>query len=150
MELVEVTKKTKAEWLTQVVRLEKKSFSKSDSLGHHLVTEAMKPHNTLVLAMGIPDTAVYGYILFRRHGAEGHIDRIAVAEHQRRRGVGRLLLQSAIATLQTKRAVKLVLEAETVNVGAIALYESQGFEPTTIRLDYYKPGRHALLLELKL
>ncbi|KAG1690452.1 hypothetical protein DVH05_028127 [Phytophthora capsici] len=81
---------------------------------------------------------------------EGHVDRIAVAQTHRRQGVGRRLLQAAIATLQTNRALKLVLEADTVNVGAIALYESQGFERTTVRVDYYKPGRDALLLELQL
>ncbi|KAG1695715.1 hypothetical protein DVH05_019454 [Phytophthora capsici] len=148
MELVEVTKKTRVEWLTQAVRLEKKSFSKSDSLGQRLVEEGMKPHNTLVLA--VQDAAVHGYILFRRNGVEGHVDRIAVAQNHRRQGVGRRLLQAAIATLQTNRALKLVLEADTVNVGAIALYESQGFERTTVRVDYYKPGRDALLLELQL
>ncbi|KAG1690451.1 hypothetical protein DVH05_028127 [Phytophthora capsici] len=108
----------------------------------------MKPHNTLVLA--VQDAAVHGYILFRRNGVEGHVDRIAVAQTHRRQGVGRRLLQAAIATLQTNRALKLVLEADTVNVGAIALYESQGFERTTVRVDYYKPGRDALLLELQL
>eukprot|EP00644_Phytophthora_capsici_P015859 jgi/Phyca11/10388/fgenesh1_pm.PHYCAscaffold_49_\ len=127
MELVEVTKKTRVEWLTQAVRLEKK-------------------HNTLVLA--VQAAAVHGYILFRRNGVEGHVDRIAVAQNHRRQGVGRRLLQAAIATLQTNRS--LVLEADTVNVGAIALYESQGFERTTVRVDYYKPGRDALLLELQL
>lgn len=41
----------------------------------------------------------------------------------------------------------LLLEADTANVGAIALYESQGFARTAIRADYYKPGRDALLME---
>ncbi|EGZ27235.1 hypothetical protein PHYSODRAFT_420829, partial [Phytophthora sojae] len=131
VELVVVTKKTKAEWLAQAVRLEKK-------------------HNTLVLA--VDGGGVHGYILFRRNGTEGHIDRIAVAESQRRRGLGRRLLQLAIATLRTNRCVAamLLLEADTANVGAIALYESQGFARTAIRADYYKPGRDALLMELKL
>ncbi|EEY58474.1 uncharacterized protein PITG_01143 [Phytophthora infestans T30-4] len=128
MELVEVTKKTQTKWLAQAVRLEKK-------------------HNTLVLAVGTQDSIVLGYILFRRNGAEGHIDRIAVTEYQRRQGVGRRLLQAAITVLQSKR---LVLEADTGNLGAIALYESQGFTRTTVRADYYKPGHHALLMELKL
>ncbi|KAG6622643.1 Ribosomal-protein-alanine acetyltransferase [Phytophthora cinnamomi] len=148
MQLVAATKKTKAQWLAQAVRLEKKSFSKSDSLGQRLVEEAMKPHNTLVLA--VADGAVHGYILFRRNGTEGHIDRIVVAEPQRRRGVGRSLLQFAVATLRTNRAAVLLLEADTANAGAIALYDSQGFARTAVRADYYKPGRDALLMELKL
>ncbi|KAG2800422.1 hypothetical protein PC113_g24708, partial [Phytophthora cactorum] len=150
MELVEVTKKTRGEWLAQAVRLEKKSFSKSDSLGQRLVEEAMKSHNTLILAVGTQDASVHAYVLFRRNGGEGHIDRIAVAEHQQRQGIGRCLLQAAITALQKNRALKLVLEADTANLGAIALYESQGFMRTTVRTDYYKPGRDALLLELKL
>ncbi|RLN57027.1 hypothetical protein BBJ29_001358 [Phytophthora kernoviae] len=107
VELVEVTKKTRAAWLMQAVRLERKCFSKNDSLGERLVQEAMKPHNTLVLAVGTQDEAVLG------------------------------------ATL-------LVLEADTDNVGAIALYTSQGFKRTTIRIDYYRAGRDALLMELRL
>ncbi|ETM50563.1 hypothetical protein L914_05423 [Phytophthora nicotianae] len=150
MELVEVTKKTRDEWLAQAVRLERKSFSKSDSLGQRLVEEAMKPHNTLVLAVGTQDATVHGYILFRRNGAEGHIDRIAVAQHQRRQGVGRRLLQTAITVLQKKRAMMLLLEADTANLAALSLYDSQGFIRTIVRVDYYKPGRHAQLMELEL
>uniref|UniRef100_M4BRB7 N-acetyltransferase domain-containing protein n=1 Tax=Hyaloperonospora arabidopsidis (strain Emoy2) TaxID=559515 RepID=M4BRB7_HYAAE len=94
--------------------------------------------------------SVVGYILFRRNGAEGHIDRIAVDEHQRRKGLARSLLQSAIAALRTNRAMTLVLEVDTTNKGAIALYESQGFKRTTVRIDYYKSGCDALLMELRL
>ncbi|KAG7386668.1 hypothetical protein PHYPSEUDO_015452 [Phytophthora pseudosyringae] len=189
MELVEATKKTRDEWLTQAVRLEKKCERGSGApnlqrlrLGRcsvgdrqrrrvercamplhphvlpvcllfsyqELRQERQPRHNTLVLAVGTQDAAVLGYILFRRNGTEGHIDRIAVVERQRRQGLGRRLLQRAIETLQTSRALKLVLEVDTANAGAIALYESQGFERTTIRPDYYKSGRDALLLELKL
>ena len=44
----------------------------------------------------------------------------------------------------------LVLEVDTTNKGAIALYESQGFKRTTVRIDYYKSGCDALLMELRL
>ncbi|ETP48638.1 hypothetical protein, variant 8 [Phytophthora nicotianae P10297] len=91
----------------------------------------MKPHNTLVLAVGTQDATVHGYILFRRNGAEGHIDRIAVAQHQRRQGVGRLLLQTAITVLQKKRAMMLLLEADTANL-AVRL---TGIHP------HYRPRR---------
>ncbi|ETP48635.1 hypothetical protein, variant 5 [Phytophthora nicotianae P10297] len=100
---------------------------------------AVDRHNTLVLAVGTQDATVHGYILFRRNGAEGHIDRIAVAQHQRRQGVGRLLLQTAITVLQKKRRTQQTW-----------LYDSQGFIRTIVRVDYYKPGRHAQLMELEL
>ena len=48
------------------------------------------------------------------------------------------------------RATTFVLEVDTTNEGAIALYESQGFKRTTVRADYYKPGHDALLMELRL
>jgi ribosomal-protein-alanine N-acetyltransferase len=48
-----------------------------------------------------------------------------------------------------RRATALLLEADTANVGAIALYESQGFQRTVVRANYYKPGHDALLLELR-
>ncbi|ETM50564.1 hypothetical protein, variant 1 [Phytophthora nicotianae] len=129
---------------------------------------AVDRHNTLVLAVGTQDATVHGYILFRRNGAEGHIDRIAVAQHQRRQGVGRRLLQTAITVLQKKRfaqtlccvdlfrtnlirrAMMLLLEADTANLAALSLYDSQGFIRTIVRVDYYKPGRHAQLMELEL
>ncbi|CAI5722950.1 unnamed protein product [Hyaloperonospora brassicae] len=135
MELVKATKKTKAEWLAQTVRLEKN-------------------HNTLFMAMDTSNAIVLGYVLFRRNGTEGHVDRIAVAEHHRRQGLARYLLQSAIATLRTnryvQRATTFVLEVDTTNEGAIALYESHGFKRTSVRADYYKPGHDALLMELRL
>ena len=69
---------------------------------------------------------------------------IAVAEHCRRRGIARMLVEELIRRLD---AYQLSLEVRASNSPAIALYESLGFTQVGLRKNYYrKPKEDALIL----
>ena len=58
--------------------------------------------------------------------------RMTVREDVRGHGVGRMLLEHAVATAREMRAPKLVLETSTKLESAVHLYQSVGFERITL------------------
>jgi ribosomal-protein-alanine N-acetyltransferase len=68
---------------------------------------------------------------------EAHIITIAVREAYRRRGIGELLLISAIEEATRLNAQIMTLEVRVSNYPAQALYEKYGFKKTGIRRGYY-------------
>lgn len=79
-------------------------------------------------------------------GPVGHIKDLGVHPDHRRQGIGRLLLDRALARLQDAGAVRTTLEVRASNAPAIALYRSTGFEPWRNRAGYYPDGEDALVM----
>lgn len=80
----------------------------------------------------------------------GHIITIDVAENQRRRGVGKLLLDALLGRCREAQAIRLRLEVAVDNDGAIAFYERLGFSRTGRIPGYYLGRLDALTMELNL
>lgn len=68
---------------------------------------------------------------------EATLFNIAVDPAWQRKGLGRQLLEHLIRELEAREVLTLWLEVRASNVGAIALYESLGFNEATIRRNYY-------------
>lgn len=68
---------------------------------------------------------------------EATLFNIAVDPAWQRRGFGKQLLEHLIAELEARGVLTLWLEVRASNKGAIALYESLGFNEATIRRNYY-------------
>ncbi len=68
---------------------------------------------------------------------EAHIVTFGVRESHRRRGVGELLLISAIELAQAEGQAMVTLECRVSNEPALALYEKYGFERVGLRPRYY-------------
>jgi ribosomal-protein-alanine N-acetyltransferase len=82
-------------------------------------------------------------------GDEVHIANLAVAEAQRRLGLGRRLLAHILKRAVDKGAVSATLEVRASNLAAQALYASFGFAQVGRRKNYYSDNREdALLLQL--
>jgi len=81
---------------------------------------------------------------------EGRIASIAVLRHLREQGIGSGLLAECEKTLGNYRLAKYVLEVETTNIPAIALYLHRGYEITGLLKEYYGLGRDAYTMEKKL
>ena len=102
----------------------------------------------------VVDTAagVGGYAVLSMGAGEAHVLNLCMAEHLRRRGVGRgLLLLGAPPRAQGIRDA--FLEVRRSNKGAIALYHELGFECVGQRRGYYQAheGREdALVYRLEL
>jgi ribosomal protein S18 acetylase RimI-like enzyme len=63
-----------------------------------------------------------------------YVDTMGVSSGTRRRGVGRALLDEALAWGRSRGATEVVLDVYDFNRGAIAFYEAAGFTPLLRRM----------------
>ena len=94
--------------------------------------------------------ACLGYYVVMQVVDELHVLNLAVAPAQRRRGLGRRLLEHALAGARERGAVRALLEVRVSNAPAIALYRAEGFTDLAVRHAYYPAdgGREdALIME---
>lgn len=68
-------------------------------------------------------------------GLEAELEDVFVAERMRGRGVGRSLLEAAVARAQALGCCQLGLQTNERNVAAVALYEQAGFTAERSRWD---------------
>ena len=117
-----------------VGQLEKQCFS--DTWSEKLLMDGLNSKwDTFWVA--VLDDAVIGYSNLRVLSGEGELERIAVAQDQRRLGIGRKLME-AMEDFATQNQVKAVtLEVRSQNTAALNLYKSYGFEEAGIRRRYY-------------
>ena len=72
---------------------------------------------------------------------EAHIVTVAVRESHRRRGMGELLLISAIELARERGQGLITLECRVTNHAALAMYEKYGFQQVGLRPRYYSDNR---------
>jgi ribosomal-protein-alanine N-acetyltransferase len=87
-----------------------------------------------------------GFALALRSADQAELLSLAVVPSQRRRGLGRKLLDALLAALRADGAAQLYLEVRCSNQPALALYTSSGFEVAGRRARYYRDGEDALTL----
>ncbi|KAI8872209.1 acyl-CoA N-acyltransferase [Ramicandelaber brevisporus] len=78
----------------------------------------------------------------------GYIAMLAVEKHMRGHGIGKKLVKRAIDSMIADGADEIVLETETKNVAALALYEGLGFVRDKRLHSYYIGGTDAYRLKL--
>ena len=88
-----------------------------------------------------------GYLLARRVLDELQVSSVAVAPGRRGRGVGRALLEAALAREGARGLRVATLEVRAGSEAALALYRAAGFEVVGRRPRYYRGGEDALLLD---
>lgn len=89
-----------------------------------------------------------GLVLVRCVADEAEILTIGAAVQ--RQGIGRALLEAAIAHVKKQHVVILHLEVAASNVAALGLYATLGFQQTGTRPKYYPDGGDALILRLRI
>jgi ribosomal-protein-alanine N-acetyltransferase len=77
---------------------------------------------------------------------ECHVVTVAVREARRRRGIGELLVISAIEMALKKEQEVLTLECRVSNTGAQALYEKYDFHTAGVRKRYYTDNNEDALV----
>lgn len=91
--------------------------------------------------------AILGLVAFRVVAAEAEILNVAVSLEFRRQGIGRLLIDYALAEARSAGAKHAFLEVRESNVAARGLYARLGFSEAGRRRGYYRnPVEDALLL----
>ena len=99
-------------------------------------------------APGDPGRGVLAYCSFQNVVDEMHIHNLAVAPAVQGRGLGRRLLELALALGARRGAERALLEVRQSNWAALRLYRSLGFHGVAVRRGYYThPSEDALILE---
>jgi [ribosomal protein S18]-alanine N-acetyltransferase len=94
---------------------------------------------------------IVGFIVARQLADEIHINNVAVKPEFRGRGIGRMLMKTALDWGRAKHARQAVLEVRAGNGSAHQLYRACGFEVIGRRRRYYKsPVEDALLMAVSL
>jgi len=123
------------------------SFSPWSERQFAIVCSSTSGYRETALVVDEDDT-LHGFVVLSQVLDEGAIHNIAVPRAQQRRGLGGLLLESAVTKLQAAGARLCLLEVRRSNKAARRLYESNGFGLDGIRKNYYptRDGREDALL----
>ena len=119
--------------------------------------ELQSASNSLMLVARVANAtneaerAIVGFIVARELADEIHINNVAVKPGFRGRGIGRMLMKTALAWGRDRHARQAVLEVRAGNDPAHQLYRGCGFEVIGRRRRYYKsPVEDALLMAVSL
>jgi [ribosomal protein S18]-alanine N-acetyltransferase len=105
---------------------------------------------TVACAPSAGGDTVLGYVVIWLVADEAELANLAVAPERRREGIGRYLLDAAMAEALAGGAKSLYLEVRESNVAARALYGGRGFLAVGRRTAYYRnPTEDALLLRYR-
>ncbi|KAJ2813698.1 N-alpha-acetyltransferase 30 [Coemansia furcata] len=80
--------------------------------------------------------------------SRGYIGMVAVGKAFRKQGIGSTLVLRALEAMRERGANEVILEAETENAGALALYEALGFVRDKRLYRYYLGGTDAFRLKM--
>lgn len=104
----------------------------AESVNHLAVRLGARVQSRSLYLVAADEGRVVGWLELHRAPAERleHVAilTLAVAPNARRRGVGRALMRAAYAWCRRVGALKVSLNVRASNRGAVALYESEGFE----------------------
>jgi putative acetyltransferase len=105
---------------------------------------ALKRHPDAAVFVADDDGAIVGRLSIARdpHSASRHVADLGlmVAATHRRRGIGRALLEQAVAWARDAGVRKIELHVFPWNEPAIRLYEDFGFEREGLRRGHYRRG----------
>lgn len=111
--------------------------------------------STILVAVepGLPDgrDTIVGFLIYWLVHDEVHVLNVAVAPDLRRRGIGRALLEEALARGKASGAALATLEVRRSNTAALGLYTALGFRAVGVRPNYYVDEREdAIVMVLDL
>ncbi len=132
--------------LDAIVALEAESFTNPWSR-ETLQWELHNSDVTFVYVLRGDDGQIMAFCVCWIVFEELHINTLAVAPAERRRGHATRLLRHVMAEAASRRAIRATLEVRASNAAALALYERLGFRVAATRPRYYsQPEEDALIL----
>ncbi|MDX6374342.1 MAG: [ribosomal protein S18]-alanine N-acetyltransferase [Nocardioidaceae bacterium] len=126
--------------------------SEADNLGadawsHALVEEGVAGRLPTVRYLVVEEELrVVGHAVASLAGDIAELQRIAVAEDRRRRGLAGALLDAVVALAVDSGADRLLLEVREDNAAALGFYATHGFVEVDRRRRYYRDGGTAVVL----
>ena len=93
----------------------------------------------------------HGFSNFKKLGfvKKGHVVSVAVLNEQRRKGIGRGLVEEVLIGVKSKKCEELHLEVRCSNTDAVRLYEEMGFIIKQRLNVYYRDGEDAYLMAIE-
>lgn len=89
---------------------------------------------------------IVGYLFAMWFFDEMHVNKIAVDESERRKGIADALMDRCFAFARQQRIRLISLEVRQSNAGAQEFYRHLHFEPTYVRPRYYPDGEAAVVM----
>lgn len=80
---------------------------------------------------------IVGFMIYELHKTRLHILNFAVADGERRRGVGRQLMEKLIGKLSAQRRTRISLEVRESNLAAQVFFRAVGFKATSVLHGFY-------------
>lgn len=145
-------RRASADDLDAIMAIEDATFAGDAWSRASMRAELAGPHSYYLVATA-PEGAVEGYagLMAPRGAGQADIQTIAVVGTARRRGLGRVLVQSLVTEARRRGASEVFLEVRADNPGAQQLYRALGFEQIAVRPHYYQPDDvDALVMSLEL
>ncbi|KAL2832000.1 acyl-CoA N-acyltransferase [Aspergillus cavernicola] len=140
------------EILTQITRVEKKTFPASEAFPFGEELWRKKPNTRVIYvtrtSQGIQP--LIAYALYVRQKGVAFLHKVCVAEPFRRKGVGVQLLKYLRTRLQKEGCQYVHLWVDKAREPARSLYMQSGFEEHEELLDYYSLGRTGIKMILDL
>jgi ribosomal-protein-alanine N-acetyltransferase len=128
--------------LPGVMDIERVAFSNPWTL-EMVKKELTQDWSTVLLAEepGPNGWTVLGFSIFWLVADEIHVLNVATAQSQRRRGIGRAVMDATLDYGRTHRCRLASLEVRRSNEAAIGLYKALGFKAVGMRPNYYADDR---------
>jgi len=113
---------------SQVVRLWKKVFANEPPHNEpdQVITAKLKVDEQLFIAMD--EGTLLGTVMVGYDGHRGWLYSVAVDPQQQKNGIGRKLVEHALASLHEQGCLKVNLQIRSGNPEVIAFYKKLGFE----------------------
>ncbi len=131
-----------AEDLPGVMDIERVAFSNPWTL-EMVRKELTQDWSTILLAEEAMAAGwqLLGFSIFWLVADEIHVLNVATAQSQRRRGIGRSVMEATLDYGRNHRCRIASLEVRRGNEGAIGLYKALGFKAVGMRPNYYADDR---------
>ncbi|KAL4975460.1 acyl-CoA N-acyltransferase [Aspergillus desertorum] len=143
--------KTQAiEMLSQITRIEKKTFPASEAYPFSEELWRKKPNTRVLYVTQTPQGPPIAYAFYARQKGVAFLHKVCVAERFRRKGVGMQLMQYIRTRLQKEGCQYVHLWVDKARGTARSLYIRNGFEEREVFTGYYAPGRDGIKMVLDL
>ena len=143
-----IFRKGTEEDIKQIAELETRTFS--DAWTEKSVRETFEQTQAFITVAEV-DGKFAGYCIIYYVMDEAEIARIAISEDVRRQGIGSGLLDYTCEWCREKEVIRLLLDVRESNKGAIAFYETYGFQADGMRKNFYDlPRENAVLMSKNL
>ena len=127
-------------------RMDQECFPPGISYSRQELKTYMKYRGSFTLVATSGQSEIAGFIV-AKNGSTGHIITIDVGPHERRSGVGSLLLKGAEDRLCAAGSSAVGLETAVDNIAALAFYKRHGYAVIRTWPRYYSNGVDALVLK---